>query len=329
MAKAALKVVAPITKLVPFVGDTPILAGGLKIFNVNVTFEDLKNEFRENAHQRDTELRSTKHLMPVMPEHLEFACLVTITGEKILLNGHTRRHFWNKNVAIAPTVVRMTVYEIVDPAVNVADIEYRLYSSYDSRSAVKTSAHTVQGAMKKNGVTFDTKWMRAGQFVEALRAAGELCGLTAEVARTADASDLIKFFEVELDAFDQISPAKGRWPAAFTAAAMVMLRKAPVTSVARVLNGYNLNIGSKSENGRHNAISLMGEYRRKGLTGTGRFPTNRSDMIFGVTQMSRLIYLALTTPEAFVKEDDKHTSSFTREELKNLTVAAETVAKTI
>lgn len=331
MTKAtALKVVPAKKKISPIVGDTPIIFGGFRIFNVNVSFADLVSDFRENSHQRDTELRSTKHLLPVVPEHLEVACMITMTGDKVLLNGHTRRLFWKNNTAIAPAVVRMTVYEIIDPSINAADEEYRLYSSYDSRKAVKTSAHTVQSAMRVSGFAFETQWMRAGQFVEALRSAADFCGAPGvQSFREADVSVLMKHFEKEMNLFDQIAPAKKRWPVGFMAAALIMLKKAPTVSVLRVLNGYNINMGSKSENGLHNPLSLMNEFRRDGLSDTGMFPSDRANVLSAVTKMSRLIYLALTAPDTMMKKDGRHVEPFSREELKKLIVPAEIVAKMI
>lgn len=328
MSQQKLKVVNG-SKLVPFAGDAPIVFGGFKIFNVNVTFEDFVAGFRENSNQRATELRSTKHLLPVCPEHLEVACMVTMKGEKILLNGHTRRLFWMTNRQIAPQMVRMTVFEIIDPALNAVEEEYRLYSSYDSRKAVKTSAHTVQGAMRKDGIEFDTPWLRAGRFAEALRAAAAFCGVSTEQGKI-DIIRLIREFDAELSAFDKISPAKGRWPTALMAAGIIMLRKAPAVSVERVLNSYNLNSGSRSESGSYNPLGLMDELHRDGIaSGKTRFPTDTGNVDLGITKMARLIHLALVTPDSLFKKNSNAVMPFTREELKKLVVPAEVVAKTI
>lgn len=323
MSVAPLKSVAKVKTLMPASGDTPIEVNGVRVFQIALSVSELMTKFRENTYQRDTELRKTRHLEILQPEHLEISAMQTITGELVLINGHTRLRYWKLHTPMAPVMARVTIFDIVDETIDAAREELRLYSSFDSRSAVKTSAHAIQSVIRSLSLSFDTPWLRAGKFANALVVAGHLCGLPGTLTK----EELMDEFREELLALDGIAPRDKEFVSPFLTAALVMLRKAPRAHMVDLLASYQENDSAKKfVSGANQSIYyVLREYRRSGLNGQGRFPTNSADMLAATTKIARYFYLALTMGETTMI-DPSSVRAFTVARLRSLKVEPHQIA---
>jgi hypothetical protein len=128
-------------------------------------------EVQDNPRQRFSERRvkSAKHLLTPVPEHAIVHMGQAADGERWKFDGHTRALFWERGLAPAPKVLTVHVYPVLDAA---DAMEH--YDRFDSRAAVKTGAHELQGAFNEHNCHPKSELLARGNIGNALRIADHL-----------------------------------------------------------------------------------------------------------------------------------------------------------
>ncbi|MDE4297043.1 hypothetical protein PXK56_17800 [Phaeobacter gallaeciensis] len=271
---------------------------GVNCFSCAIPIGEFLDEsvFKRNTHQRDEEMRNLKHLQILQPEHLMVHVLQGYDGRLVLVDGHSRRFTWQQNGLIRPSHIELRVYDIADPGVDFEKQELRLYESHDSRRAVKTSAHTVQGALNALDIELKTKWLRIGRFSEAMKKAAAFVD-GAPSFEDEGIGPLINFFHDALVEFDNIMPSQQKFCAPFISAALIMLHsKTKIVETRAMLRKYSDDERGHSVGHLLSSFAHLAKYRDEGLDGTGclgavkgKFGTSWDDMNKAVPQILSLM----------------------------------------
>lgn len=299
---------------------------GVRDFYICVPIDVFLRDFPENENQRDSELRETSHLVIVMPEHRTVSILQGFDGRIAIVDGHTRAMVYRRDPANRPTHIHVHVFDITDDTVDFEEQEQRLYDSADSRRAVKSAAHTVQGALSKKGIVLKTKWLKAGGFSEAVKAAS-LFNEKAPSFNKSNISNLVGFFGDELIAFDGLAPTKGPFVVPFIASAILMLRLDASDKTLTMLQAYGNRAGAMSIGDMHSPHALLKQYRDAGVDGggalnkcKGKFPTSNGDSEKAISTIFPLMLLARDNPTGLFGVRDAEVLPMSRKKIQKLFV---------
>lgn len=135
---------------------------------ITITLEDF-NKFTVNPRQRDTMRHATKaskgHLKEYAESHKNVA-IGELNGHTYIIDGHTRRYLWSRNMLEIPKVLLATVYKC-----DSLDEIREAYEWYDSTNAVQTGPDKVQGAYRDLMISPVTPWIQRGNLSTAFRIA--------------------------------------------------------------------------------------------------------------------------------------------------------------
>jgi hypothetical protein len=278
---------------------------GIIDYYIHIPIQEFYDKLPRNKHQRFEEDRDTRHLWIPQPEHNTIAVLMGTCGRLALIDGHTRRYLWEKNPAIAPEFVHLHVFEIVDESVNFEDEELRIYSSFDSRRAVKTARHTLQGAISASDLKFKTAWLANGSFSDGMKSAIRYFPLNVR-PNINDLLGTIEFFSKELELFDSVTPNKNRFVVPFLTSALLALRVDPSKGMTEALRNFSTAGGGIQIDRKVNAMARLNAYRSEGLGATVNncgdkvkcrtFPTNTGDVEIAISQIFPLLIEAAKNP---------------------------------
>ena len=130
----------------------------------------------DNPIQRDTERHAEKarHLHTAHPTHSVVHAAELPSGKLVKLDGHTRALMWKRKDIPAPTQVVVVIYPVKDRS----EAE-QLYKDFDSKDAMETTRHKVEGAYNKHNFDPQSPLLQTGNIVQGLRLAyGVLIGGT-------------------------------------------------------------------------------------------------------------------------------------------------------
>lgn len=276
---------------------------GVRVFQVRMPFHEFA-AVQRNAHQRNEDLRGTAHLKVPQIEHTIVQMLLDRRNgafRVMKINGHTRTKIWKETPSIAPSHVLVDVYELLDPDLDFDAEALRLYNSHDSRNAVKTPAHTVQGTLNALGISMNTRWLAAGQFSEALKVAETFLPTRDHSIKKVGIGGLIHHFREELIAFDGIDPVKQRFVTPFAAAALLMLRMDRGPDTIDMLREYSMKTRNSFERaGERNGFNWLDRYRELGSDNLGKFPTSHGFGEKAVCQIIPYMIAARDNPKALL-----------------------------
>lgn len=198
----------------------------------------------DNPRQRDTERRlvRAKHLLTPSPEH-RLVHMAQGPGSKCWkLDGHTRALGWQRGAFPAPDKVQVYVIHVRDE-----DAAKDLYDHYDSKTAVKTTVHAVEGAFREHNFYPQSRLLASGAIGNALRIAE---GLWNEQRRRSDSplSQIVGTWKSSLQRLDEIqpvnSPKKNKFVGPVIAASLMSFRKYK-GDATEFWTEYNLEHGEK------------------------------------------------------------------------------------
>lgn len=159
----------------------------------------------DNPRQRDTESRAAKarHLNVLEAAHTLVHMAEWESG-RCKLEGHTRALKWMQSPETAPESVDVRVY-IVDSL----EEAKRLYGHFNSKEEGERANDRLFGALRENGITPTSDFVRKAKFSNALRMAYTFYE---EHARTKQVSvyDQVSFFREQIILLDGISGASKR-----------------------------------------------------------------------------------------------------------------------
>lgn len=204
----------------------------------------------DNPRQRDTErhLRRAKHLLSPSPTHAQVS-MAQCGKQSWKLDGHTRALLWTQQPDLAPPTIYVTVYSVLDE--EEAKI---LYTHFDAKEALETSADKVYGAFNEIGWIPQTAYLCRGVIVTGLlksymilhgNPSGEV-GFSKDTERYPNTYTLVAFWQNELKALDEINPQRDHWNNSILGAALLTLRKRPGRA-KEFWNLYELDKGVKLE----------------------------------------------------------------------------------
>lgn len=200
----------------------------------------------DNPIQRDTEKHAAKarHLHVFKPTHSVVHAAELPSGKLIKLDGHTRALMWRRKEIPAPTQVVVVVYPVKDRS----EAE-QLYKDFDSKDALETTRHKVEGAYNKHNFDPQSALLQTGNIVQGLRMAyGVLLGGSVKTAAAGGAAErgplgkdrrsekqvatssvevysLINEFSYELHALDGFGLRQGQITSGVIGAFVVSFRK--------------------------------------------------------------------------------------------------------
>lgn len=134
----------------------------------------------DNPIQRDTERHAAraKHLQTPHPTHSIVHAAELPSGKLIKLDGHTRALLWRRKEIPAPVQVLAILYPVKD-----RDEAEKLYMDFDSKDALETTRHKVEGAYGKHNFDPQSGLLQMGSIVQGLRMAyGVLLGGSVKTA---------------------------------------------------------------------------------------------------------------------------------------------------
>lgn len=123
---------------------------------------------QDNPIQRDTEKHAAraKHLKTFHPTHSVVHAAELPGGKLVKLDGHTRALLWKRKEIDAPHQLLVNVY----PVDSMAAAE-QLYKDFDSKDALETTRHKVEGAYNKHNFNPQSALLQTGNIVQGLRTA--------------------------------------------------------------------------------------------------------------------------------------------------------------
>jgi hypothetical protein len=129
----------------------------------------------DNPVQRDTEMRAAKakHLRRFEAAHGIVHMLESDKGRRCKLEGHTRAFYWSAHPEMAPDTVDVRVTVCPDEDFDAESV--RLYSHYNSKEEAETASDKLFGAMRKQGITPSSTFVRKAAFSTALSMAHAFC----------------------------------------------------------------------------------------------------------------------------------------------------------
>lgn len=201
----------------------------------------------DNPIQRDTEKHAAraKHLKTFHPTHSVVHAAELPGGKLVKLDGHTRALMWRRKEIDAPHQVTVVVY----PVGNMEEAE-QLYKDFDSKDALETTRHKVEGAYNKHHFEPQSGLLQTGSIVQGLRTAyGVYIGGSVKTAASGGSTerpsatgkdrrsskqvavnqievyDLVNEFSYELHALDGFGLRQGQISSGVLAAFIISFRK--------------------------------------------------------------------------------------------------------
>ena len=181
----------------------------------------------DNPRQRDTELHAKsaiKYLQVPQPPHAQVEMAALPDGSRWKLNGHTRSLLWGDGRIPVPPVLHVTVYEMW----TYNDV-IESYEWFDNAAAAERGTDILQGAIKANGLTLETKMLRSGKFGSALRRV--FLAITRDFGSDwhnyALVYEAVRYFARELKAFDELAPTGKLFPPGVQMALLLTMKRNP------------------------------------------------------------------------------------------------------
>lgn len=205
-----------------------------------------------NREQYDESLNFPAHLRTLKPEHLLVAMIESDLGRIEKIDGHRRAFGWKNGLLAQPEQLILKVYKVKDSDFNAESV--RLFRSYDSKCALKTNNHNIQGALNFYRINLKTPWLANGSFSSMMNLAAKTFPKAPK-----DPRERVDFFRSELELFDGIEPKQSRFPIAFGAAALLFLRKYKTAAVP-MLRDHNEELNAVRDHRGSNPQFLLDNF---------------------------------------------------------------------
>lgn len=229
------------------------------VYSIEMAFEEFA-AFERCPKQRDEKLRTNKAHFDTYDTSMQCVSVGVLPNGKVYkINGHTRVQcvIEGKLLEIARSPMVVTVYSLP----NIEAIRAK-YDTYDSRSASKTAAETIQSALSDIGLDLVTKRFAAGQFGSALSlAVKSLQQADSSIPRKLNRLDQIRLFETAIVSLDKMDTNPARFNQGTLAAAFLAFRKHG-TAAEDFFSAYNTTSGLERGSER-NAVRMLHEIRNK------------------------------------------------------------------
>lgn len=211
----------------------------------------------DNPVQRDTEFHAkrAKHLHQPSPMHRFVTMAELPDGSRFKVDGHTRSYLWDRNEIARPQTVLVDIIDCPD----IETVEL-LYEHFDNQGAAETAAEQLSGAVRREGLEFQSAMMRRYRFGSGLKRAYLLSHPVRpntswrELPFTFDA---VSAFADELIWLDSLSPLPTWFPRGIITAFLITMRRAGEDGIA-FWRAYAGDQGEKSK-GRMDAVQALYE----------------------------------------------------------------------
>lgn len=175
----------------------------------------------DNPRQRDTAAHAKRatHLLTPHPSHCKVNMAELPDGRRYKLDGHTRSFMWVAGTVAAPALLYVDVWHC-----RTLEDAKHLYSTFDSKSAVETTADQIFGAKKEANIVFESPHLKAGRFASGMTFANTFLHGQIETRRI-NTYDMVAMWKSELYMLDRCKPTARRFHTGITAAALLTFRR--------------------------------------------------------------------------------------------------------